>query len=215
MTSPRSAPPLPEPQRPDVAAQALAEAAQAAARAWARPMDPARHNRAISQLYSTLRDLGIAARGLAAFQTAGAPPGPASPDFPRHVAASARWLFDAWLSLDGVLAAEGIGPVADPVEPGARLCQAARNTILAWRQPAGTAADRDTTIKRFITAIGFLSAATLGLATYAPRPRAIHLQAVGASFAEVIAYLTAAIQQPADEGPGCGTGPSRRPGDRE
>ena len=34
-----------------------------------------------------------------------------------------------------------------------------------------------TTIRRFITATGFVSAATLGLATYAPRPHAIDFQA--------------------------------------
>jgi len=47
--------------------------------------------------------------------------------------------------------------------------------------------------QRFITATGFLSSATLGLAVYAPRHRLIDLQVVGASLAEVIAYLTAAI----------------------
>ena len=69
MTSRPPAPPLPKPQHPAVAAQALAEAAHAAAHAWAQPLEPDSHNRAISQLYSTLRDLGIAARGLASYQT--------------------------------------------------------------------------------------------------------------------------------------------------
>ena len=123
--------------------------------------------------------------------------------------ASARWLLSACESLDGVLAAEGIGPLPDPDEPGAVLCRAARNAILAWRQPSGTSADRDITVRRFITATGFLSAATLGLAAYAPRRRAIDLQAVGASLAEVIAYLTAAIQAPAeDAAPGHARGPA-------
>jgi hypothetical protein len=172
-------------------------------------LEPDRHNRAISQLYSTLRDLGIAARGLARYQTADASPDPASRDFPRHVTASARWLLSACETLDGVLAAEGINSLPDPDEPGAALCRTARNAILAWRQPSGTSADRDITVKRFITATGFLSSATLGLATYAPRRRAIDLQVVGASLAEVVAYLTAAIQVPAgDTVPGYGRGPA-------
>ena len=209
MTSRPPAPPLPKPQHPAVAAQALAEAAYAAAHAWAQPLEPDSHNRAISQLYSTLRDLGIATRGLARYQTAGAAPDPAPPDFPRHVTASARWLLSACESLDGVLAAEGTSSLPDPDEPGAALCQAARNAILAWRQPSGTSADRDITVKRFITATGFLSSATLGLATYTPRRRAIDLQVVGASLAEVIAYLTAAIQVPAeDAAPGYVRGPA-------
>jgi hypothetical protein len=197
MTSRPPAPPLPKPQHPAVAAQALAEAAHAAAHTWAQPLAPDSHNRAISQLYSTLRDLGIAARGLADYQTADAVPDPASRDFPRHVTASSRWLLSACESLDGVLAAEGISSPPDPDEPGAALCRAARNAIVAWRQSSGTSADRDTTVRRFITATGFLSSATLGLAAYAPRRRSIDLQVVGASLAEVIAYLTAAIQAPA------------------
>jgi hypothetical protein len=196
MTGPQPALPW---SRPQQAAQALAEAAQAAACAWSQPLDPARQSLAVSQLYSTLRDLGIATRGLAAFETAGAQPGPESEAFSQHVTAGARWLLTAWQGLYGVLAAEAAGPPADPAEPGAALCRAARNTLPAWRQPAGTAADRDATIKRFITATGFLSAAILGLAVYAPRRRAVDLQAVGAGIAEAIAYLTAAIQQPPDE----------------
>jgi hypothetical protein len=199
MTSRPPAPPLPKPQHPAVAAKALADAAYAAAHAWAQPLEPDRHNRATSQLYSTLRDLGIAARGLARYQTADTSPDPASRDFPRHVTASARWLLSACESLDGVLAAEGLRPLPDPDEPGAALCRTARTAILAWRQPSGTSADRDTTVRRFITATGFLSSATLGLAVYAPRHRLIDLQVVGASLAEVIAYLTAAIGVPAED----------------
>ena len=82
MTSRPPAPPLPKPQHPAVAAKALAEAAYAAARAWAQPLEPDASNRAISQLYSALRDLGIAARGLARYQTAGAAPDPAPPGLP-------------------------------------------------------------------------------------------------------------------------------------
>ena len=216
MTSRPPAPPLPKPQHPAVAAKTLAEAAYAAARAWAQPLEPDSHNRAISQLYSTLRDLGIATRGLARYQTAGASPDPASRDFPRHVTASARWLLSACESLDDVLAAEGTSFLPDPDEPGAALCQAARNSILAWRQPSGTSADRDITIKRLITATGFLSAATLGLATYAPRRRAIDLHVVCASLTEVIAYLTAAVQATGeDAAPGYARGPARYQGGGE
>jgi hypothetical protein len=115
MTSRPPAPPLPEPQHPAVAAKALAEAAYAAAHAWAQPLEPDSHNRATSQLYSTLRDLGIAARGLARYQTAGASPDPASRDFGRHVTASARWLLSACESLDGVL----VSPAAQDDDVGA------------------------------------------------------------------------------------------------
>jgi hypothetical protein len=201
---------LPHPQHPAAAALALSEAAQAAACTWAQPKGRSGHSRAISQLYSTLRDLGIAVRGLARYQSASTPSGPESPDFPRHMRASARWLLGACQSLDGVLAAEGIGPLPDPSEPGAALCQAARNTILAWRQPSGTSADRDTTVKRLITAVGFLAAATLSLATYAPPHRTVDLHAVGASLAEVATCLAAAIHVPANDATrGCGPGPAR------
>jgi len=216
MTTRPPAPPLPKPQHPALAAKALAEAAYAAAHAWAQPLEPEGSNRAISQLYSALRDLGIATRGLARYQIAGASPDPASQDFSRHVTASSRWLLSACESLDGVLAAEGTSWLPDPDEPGAALCQAARNAILAWRQPSGTSADRDITVKRFITATGFLSSATLGLATYAPRRRAMDLQVVGASLAEVIAYLTAAIQAPAENAAaGDVRGPARYQGGAE
>ncbi len=209
MTSRPPAPPLPRPQHPAVAAKALAEAACAVARAWTQPLEPDNCNRAISQLYSTLRDLGIATRGLARYQAAGASPDPASRDFGRHVTASARWLLSASESLDGVLAAEGTSTLPDPDEPGAVLCRAARNAILAWRQPSGTSADRDITVRRFITATGFLSSAALGLAAYAPRRRAMDLHVAGASLAEVIAYLTAAIPVPADDAaPGHVRGPA-------
>ena len=79
MTSTHPVPPLPQPQPPAAAAQALADAACAAARAWAQPLNPARHQRAVSQLYSALRDLGIAARGLAVWQAPGTPAGTGAP----------------------------------------------------------------------------------------------------------------------------------------
>ncbi len=214
MTSTHPVPPLPQPQRPAAAAQALAGAAQAAARAWTRPLEPARHKRAVSQLHSALRDLGIAARGLATWEADGMPPEPVSREFARHVAAGARRLLDAWNCLDGMLTFEGLGPLPEPGEPGAALCHAARNLIPAWRQPSGSSADRDATIRHFITATGFVSAATLGLATYAPRRRAIDLQAALASLAEAAADLSAAIEEPAaDPARDDGTGQSL-PGNR-
>ena len=196
MNTGRPAPPLPEPPHPAVAAHAVARAAQAAARAWAQPLTPSAHRRAVSQLHSVLRDLGIAARGLAAWQAGAALPVPAASDFPQHAGGGSRWLLNAWERLDGVLAAEGISPSGDPDDPGTDLCQAARDAILAWRQPAGPAADRDATVRLVITATGFLSAAILGLATCAPRRLVIDLQAAGASLAEATACLTAAVQQP-------------------
>jgi hypothetical protein len=196
MTSGSGAPPLLPPQPPAVAARANSQAARAAADAWTQPMDSAEYTRAISQLYSILRDLGIATRGLARYQTTGNPADSAPPDFARLVAASAEWLLGAGQSLDGVLAAEGLGPVPDPEEPGAMLCRAARHAITAWRQPAGTSAERDTTIQRLIAGVGFLATATRSLTTYAPRRRITGLQAVAASLAEVTACLAKTLQPP-------------------
>lgn len=197
MTSTHHFPPLPQPQPPAAAAQALADAAGAAARAWAQPLHLARHQRAVNQLYSVLRDLGIAARGLAAWQVPGTPAGPVPREFARHVTAGARRFLDAWNCLDGMLAFEGPGPLPDPDEPGTALCRAARNVIPAWRQPSGSSDYRDATIRAFITATGLVSAATLGLATYAPRRTAIGLQTAVASLAEAIADLSAIIEEPA------------------
>ena len=199
MTSTHPVPPLPQAQPPAAAAQALTDAAQAAARAWAQPLDSARHHRAVSQLNSVLRDLGIATRGLAGWRVSGMPSGLVPREFARHVTAAARRLFDAWNCLDGLQAFEGFEPLPDPDEPGAALCHAARNVIPTWRQPSGTIADRDATIRRFITATGFVSAATLGLATYAPCPHAIDLHAALASLAEATADLSAAIPETADD----------------
>ena len=198
MPSTHHVPPLPHPQPPAAAAQALADAAGAAARAWARPLHPDRHQRAVSQLYSTLRDLGIAARGLAAWQVPGTPEGPVVPkEFARHVTSGARWYLGACICLDGVLAFEGLGPQPDPDEPGAALCHAARNVIPAWRQPMGSSDDRDATVRAFIAATGLVSAGALGLAAYAPRRTFIGLQTVVFSLAEVVADLSAAVGEPA------------------
>jgi hypothetical protein len=197
MTSTQPIPPLPQPQPPASAAEALADAAGAAASAWARPLHPDRHQRAVSQLYSTLRDLGIAARGLAAWQVLGTQKGPVPQEFDRHVTSGSRWYLGASICLDDALAFEGLGPLPDPDEPGAALCHAARNAILAWRQPSGSSDDRDATIRAFIAATGLVAAGALGLAAYAPRRTFIGLQAVVAGLAEVVADLSAAIGEPA------------------
>jgi hypothetical protein len=195
MTSQRPIPPLPPPPQPAQAARSLAEAALAAAGAWAQPLDPARHGRALSQLYSVLRDLGIATRGLAQWVPADMTPDIASAEFARHVASGARWLLSARDSLDDVPASEGAVRLPDPDEPGAALCHAARRTVLAWRHPSGSTLDRDTALRQLIAAIGFLSDATAGLATCAPWHRAIDLQSAGASLAGASASLAAAIQE--------------------
>ena len=190
------APPLPPPLRPDGAAQAVSQAAQAAASAWAQPMGPAAHRRAVSQLYSTLRDLGIAARGLARYQTADDPSGPSPPGFSQHIAASARCFLATCDSLDSVLAAESLDPAADSTEPGAELCHAARSAIVAWRQPYGTSAELDTTVRQIVATTSFLAAAALSLTTYAPRRLAIHLRAVHAELSKATGCLMKAIQAP-------------------
>jgi hypothetical protein len=198
MNTTRPAPPLPPPPQPAAAAQAVAEAAQAAASAWAKTLPPAAHGRAVSQLHSILRDLGIASRGLAAYQVSDIPSESQSGEFSRHVDCGSRWLLSAWQCLDYFLAAEGIPPSGDPDEPGAALCQAARDAILAWRQPQGTAAERDETVRRLATATGFISAAVLSLAAYATRQTTMDLQTAAGHLAEATAALSAAIQLPQD-----------------
>jgi hypothetical protein len=198
MNTARPAPPLPPPPQPAAAAHGVTEAARAAASAWAHILPPAAHSRAVSQLHSVLRDLGIASRGLAAYQASDTPPGPQSDQFRRHVGSGSRWLLSAWECLDGVLAAEGIPPSGEPDEPGAALCQAARDAILAWRQPQGTTADRDETVRRLVIATGFISAAIASLATYAPRQATMDLQTAGTRLAEATAALSAAARLPRD-----------------
>jgi len=198
MNTTRPAPPLPPPLQPAAAAQAVTEAAQAAASAWARTLPPAAHGRAISQLHSILRDLGIASRGLAAYQASDIPSGPQSGEFSRHVDCGSRWLLSAWQCLDYFLASEGIPPSGDPDEPGAALCKAARDAILAWRQPRGTAAERDETVRRLVTATGFISAAVLSLSMYATRQTTMDLQTAAGHLAEATAALFAALQLPED-----------------
>ena len=198
MTSTHPVPPLPQPQPPAAAAQALADAACAAARAWAQPLNPARHKRAVSQLYSALRDLGIAARGLAVWQAPGMPPGTCVPgvraacDRRAHAGSLTRGT-----ALTACWPSRGSGRCPTPTSL-APPCATQRATS-SWpggspRAPAPTATPPSGS---FITATGFLSAATLGLATYAPRRRAIDLQAALASLAEATADLSAAIEEPA------------------
>ena len=171
--------------------------------AWTRTLPPAAHGRAVRQLHSILCDLGIASRGLAAYQVSDIPSGPQPGEFSRRVDRGSRRLLSAWQCLDYFFAAEGIPPSSDPDEPGAALCKAARDAILAWRQPQGTAADRDETVRRLAAATGFISAAVLSLASYAARQTTMDLQAAGSCLAEAIAALSAAIQLPQDN---CGPG---------
>jgi hypothetical protein len=199
MSSGSAAPPLPPPPHPAATARVLSETARAAAEAWAQPMETAQFNRALSQLYSVLRDLGIAIRGLTRYQTTGNPADPAPLAFPQHVQAGAQHLLDTWENLDGVLAGEGFGPVPDPDEPGASLCRAARTAITAWRQPAGTSTDRDTTLERLVAALRFLATAAKNLAAYAPRQRTIELLAVDDGLNRAAACLARIAQAPADD----------------
>jgi hypothetical protein len=211
MTSTHQSPPvpLPEPLPPAAAAQALADAAGAAALAWARPVTQDRHHRAVAQLYAALLDLGIAARGLAAWQLPGTPDGAASPEFARLVNAGAFRFREAHFLLDDVLASDGPGPLPYPDEPGAALCRAARGLIPAWRQPGGSTDYRDTTVRALLTATGLLSAGVLALATWAPPRTAIGLHAALASLAEAVADLSASAWD-ADDDPWHGTQPRQQ-----
>jgi len=203
MTSTHQTPPvpLPEPLPPAAAAQALADAAGAAALAWARPLTQDRHQQAVAQLHAALLDLGIAARGLAAWQLPGTPDGAASPEFARLVNAGAFRFREAHFLLDDVLASGGPGPLPYPDEPGAALCRAARGLIPAWRQPWGST-ERDTTVRTLLTATGLLSAGVLALATWAPPRTAIGLHAALASLAEAVGDLSAAAWDADDDPPG-------------
>jgi len=211
MTSTHQTPPvpLPEPLPPAAAAQALADAAGGAALAWARPLTQSRHHRAVAQLYAALLDLGIAARGLAAWQLPGTPDGAASPEFARLVNAGAFRFREAHFLLDDVLASGGPGPLPYPDEPGAALCRAARGLIPAWRQPGGSTDYRDTTVRALLTATGLLSAGVLALATWGPPRTAIGLHAVLASLAEAVADLSAAAWDAGDD-PWHGTQPRQQ-----
>jgi hypothetical protein len=195
MTRPHPAPPLPRPAQPAQAAKALADAAHAAADSWAQPLDPDRYRRAISQLYSTARDLGIATRGLTAWQSTDSAPEATPAGYAGHLSSSAELLTSAWTRFHDVLAFEGAGGLPDPDEPGTTLCSMARVAILAWRQPSGSSHDRDATLRQLIAATTSLSAAIASLAAYAPRHLAIGLQGAGTDLAGAITSLTAAIDE--------------------
>jgi hypothetical protein len=173
-------------------------------------LTPDTHSRAVSQLHSVLRDLGIATRALAAYKEDSPAPGPVSLDLAVHASDGARLLLDAWQRLDGVLAAEAIPPSGDPDDPGSALCQAARDAILAWRRPSGTAADRDDTLRCLVTATRLIGDAIAGLAACASRQLAKSLQDAAARLGAATACLAAAIQPDEDKVP-----PGSRDGEQQ
>lgn len=197
MNTTRPLPILPQPQPPAAAGQGFADAAGAAAFAWARPVSPGRHQRAASQVYAVLLDLGIAARSLATWKVLGTAAGPVPQEFARHVNAAAFRFREARSRLDDVPAFDGPGPLPYPDEPGAALCRAARHLIPAWRQPAGSSDYRDATVRALITATGLLSAGVLALATWAPPRTAAGLHAALACLTEAVTELSAAVKTPA------------------
>jgi hypothetical protein len=161
-----------------------------------------------------VRDLGIATRGLTAWQSAGYPPGTPPSGFAQHVRFGTELLVSAWSRFSDVLAFEGVGALPDPDEPGTALCHAARDAILAWREPSGTSHDRDAVLCQLIAATRFLSAAMASLAACAPRHLAISLQAAGADLTAAVTTFAAAIEER-----GCsrvlGTGTREAPRHRE
>jgi hypothetical protein len=197
MTSRRTAPPLPEPPTPAVAARAFSQAARAAASAWAQPMDPAGHHRGVCQLYSVLRDLSVATRGLARYQIAGESR-PAAQGFRQQVRALSLALLEASDNLDGVLAAKGPDPLPDDSDPGAALCQATREAIRAWRQPTGTRACRDAVIEQLLTALGTLMQATRSLAERSQPVMVSQLRAVHDHLGNAIFRLAGALEVQTD-----------------
>lgn len=192
MTGTHPAPPLPPPQQPAEAARQLAAAAHATATAWTQPQEPSGRRRAISQLRSALRDIGIATRSLARDN-----PGTATPrsrmTCPGYAATAAMWLLTACDSLHGTADADP-SQLPDLDDPGTALCLAARAAIRAWRAPSGThAADYDATVRQVIVATGWLTTATLGLTAYGPLSHASSLQAAGASIGRATYCLTAIL----------------------
>lgn len=193
MTDRRTAPPLLPPPAADLAARALSRAARTAASEWDHPMEPTRHDRAVCQLYSVLRDLSIATKGLAHFQiTGGARIG--GQRFRHQVAAVSELLLEASDSLDGVLAGRRPDPLPDDSDPGAALYQAVRQAIRAWRQPTGTITCRDTTIEHLVTALGALAQGARGLADRAPPVRNGQLRAIHDRLGAAIFCLAGALE---------------------
>jgi len=131
-------------------------------------------------------------------------------EFGRNVEIGSRRLLDAWECLDSVLAAEGIPVSDDPDELGAALCRAARDAILAWRQPTGTLADRDDTVQQLIAGIQVLADAISALASYAPRQKTVDLQRAGSQLMMAISALAAAVQPREDSAARDGVVPDER-----
>ncbi len=192
MTSKPPAPPLPEPPTPAETARALDRAADAAASAWAQPMDAAGHHRGVCQLYSVLRDLSIATRGLARYQITGEAR-PAALGFRQQVRALSLALLEASDNLEGVLAAQGPDPLPDDRDPGAALCQATRQAIRSWRHPAGTRACREAVIEHLVAALGALIQAARSLADRAEPLRTSQLRAVCDHLGDAIFRLAGAL----------------------
>ena len=208
MNSTHPVPPLPQPQPPAAAAQAFTDAAQAAARAWAQPLDSARHQRAVSQLDSVLRDLGIAARGLAAWQVSGVPSGPVPREFARHVTAAARWLLRRVRTASTACwPSRGSARCPIPTSP-APLCATPRATSSrpggSRRAPAPTAMPPSGASS---PRPGSCPPRRSALPPTRRAAHAIDLQAALSSLAEATADLSAAIPETADD-----TAPEHRAG---
>jgi hypothetical protein len=156
-------------------------------------MDLLAHNRAVWQLRSVLRDLDVATRGVARYRvTEGSPP--ADLGFRSRVTAVSQLLFKASNDLGGVPTGKGTNSVPDDGDPGAVLCQAAREVIRAWRQPRGGRACRDAAIEQFAAALAALAQAARGLADRARPPLADHLRAVHECLGDAIFCLAGALE---------------------
>jgi hypothetical protein len=196
MTKKPPAPPLPAPPTPIEAARVLSRAAQAAACAWMQPLDPGGRNRAIRQIRSVLRDLGIATRGLARYQVTGEGAEghlPGEPVFQRQLAAASSSLLEASQRLDDIPLAVGGRNLACDDEPGVVLCQAARRVFPAWRQPSGTAACRSEAARLLMAAVADLALALRALADSAEQPLTGQLRAARAHLRNVNDRLAEAL----------------------
>lgn len=196
MTNRPPAPPLPSPESPMEAAWTLSQAAQAAACAWMQPLDPGGRKRAIRQIRSVLRDLGIATRGLARFQvTSGGHPdrSPGDSAFGRQLAEASSSLLKASQRLDDFPATASTGYLPSDDEPGAALCQAARSVFPAWRQPSGTATCRNEAVRLLMTTIADLALAARAVADSAQQPIADSMHAVHSHLRDVNDCLSEAL----------------------
>jgi hypothetical protein len=197
MTNDPSAPPLPRPQPPDEAARALSHAAQAAASFWMNSMEPREHNRAVRQLCSALRNVGVATWGLAYYQTTDSTaPEHAITHFLQEVITASRSMLNASECLEDALAAERRG-VPDESEPGEVLCRAAWKTIRSWRRPVGTTADRDHVIEQLTTATEALGQAARNLSFQAQEACGDRLGTACSHLSDATFCLTNACRVPA------------------